>query len=97
MRSPNTHKDPANDLMKHYPEAQFVVRVRAREVFSNCPRCIHKYRLVERSRFLPKASCPTPVPDWNARNERRTSYLLMTRREAERERSSASPFRASPT
>jgi hypothetical protein len=48
--------------MKHYPEAQFVVRVRAREVFSNCPRCIHKYRLVERSRFVPKASCPTQCP-----------------------------------
>ena len=63
MRSPNTHKDPANDLMKHYPEAQFVVRVRAREVFSNCPRYIHKYRLVERSRFVSKLAvlrqCPT--------------------------------------
>jgi len=53
-----------DDLMEHYPEAQFIVRVRAREVFPNCPRYIHKYQLVEHSRLVPKASCPTPVPDW---------------------------------
>jgi uncharacterized protein len=56
--------DEHDELMEHYTEAQFVVRVRAREVFPNCPRYIHKYRLVERSRFVAKASCPTPVPDW---------------------------------
>ena len=56
--------DEHDELVEHYPEAQFVVRVRAREVFPNCPRYIHKYRLVERSRYVPKASCPTPVPDW---------------------------------
>jgi predicted pyridoxine 5'-phosphate oxidase superfamily flavin-nucleotide-binding protein len=56
--------DEHDELMEHYPEAQCVVRVRAREVFPNCPRYIHKYRLVERSRFVSKASCPTPVPDW---------------------------------
>ena len=56
--------DEHDEIMEHYPEAQFVVRVRAREVFPNCPRYIHKYRLVERSRYVPKASCPTPVPDW---------------------------------
>src|ERR671932_702183 len=32
--------------------------------FPNCPRYIHKYQLVERSRFLPKAGCSTPVPGW---------------------------------
>jgi uncharacterized protein len=53
-----------DDLMELYPEAQLIVRVRASEVFPNCPRYIHKYRLVERSRFVPKASCSTPVPNW---------------------------------
>ena len=53
-----------DELIERYPEAQFVVRVRAREVFPNCPRYIHKYQLVEHSRFVPKASWPTPVPDW---------------------------------
>jgi len=51
-------------LIETYPEAQFVVRVRAREIFPNCPRYIHKYALVERSRFVPHAGEPTPVPDW---------------------------------
>ena len=53
-----------DEFMEHYPEAQFIVRVRAREVFPNCPRYIHKYQLVKHSRFVPKASCPAPVPDW---------------------------------
>ena len=55
----------ANDpLMAEYPEAQFVVRVTAREVFPNCPRYIHKMQLVQRSRFVPKSECKTPVPSW---------------------------------
>jgi hypothetical protein len=51
-------------LMQEYPEAQFIVRVRAREVFANCPRYIHKMKLVQRSRFVPKKECQTPVPGW---------------------------------
>ncbi len=51
-------------LMADYPEAQFIVRVRAREVFPNCPRYIHKMQLIERSRFVPKTGCQTPVPGW---------------------------------
>jgi uncharacterized protein len=51
-------------LLPAYPEAQLVVRVRATEVFPNCPRYIHEYRLVERSRFVPQAECETPVPQW---------------------------------
>jgi len=56
--------DEHDELMMHYPEVQFIVRVRAHEVFPNCPRYIHKYRLVERSRFVPKESSPAPVPGW---------------------------------
>ena len=37
------------------PQAQFIVRVSVREVFPNCPRYIHKYQLVERSKFVPRA------------------------------------------
>jgi uncharacterized protein len=51
-------------LLAEYPEAQLVVRVRATQVFPNCPRYIHEYRLVQRSRFVPKAECETPVPQW---------------------------------
>lgn len=56
-----SQEDP---LMKEYPEAQFIVHVRAREVFANCPRYIHKMKLVQRSRFVPKNECSTPVPGW---------------------------------
>jgi predicted pyridoxine 5'-phosphate oxidase superfamily flavin-nucleotide-binding protein len=56
------HRD--DPLMREYPEAQFIVRVRAREVFANCPRYIHKMKLIQRSRFVPKQACPTPVPGW---------------------------------
>jgi predicted pyridoxine 5'-phosphate oxidase superfamily flavin-nucleotide-binding protein len=56
--------DDADPLLAEYPEAQLVVRVRATEVFPNCPRYIHEYRLVQRSRFVPKAECETPVPKW---------------------------------
>ena len=54
-------------LLAEYPEAQFLWRVRASEVFPNCPRYIHHYRLVERSRFVPTAEWRTPVPAWKTR------------------------------
>jgi predicted pyridoxine 5'-phosphate oxidase superfamily flavin-nucleotide-binding protein len=56
--------DQNDPLMADYLEAQFIVRVKAREVFPNCPRYIHKYKLVQRSRFVPKQACETPVPSW---------------------------------
>jgi predicted pyridoxine 5'-phosphate oxidase superfamily flavin-nucleotide-binding protein len=54
-------------LLAEYPEARLVVRVRATEVFPNCPRYIHEYRLVQRSRFVPREECTTPVPAWKTR------------------------------
>jgi predicted pyridoxine 5'-phosphate oxidase superfamily flavin-nucleotide-binding protein len=56
--------DLEDPLRADWPEAQFVMRVRATEVFPNCPRYIHEYRLVKRSRFVPKTDCETPVPAW---------------------------------
>ena len=56
--------DDDDPLLADYPEAQLVVRVTATEVFPNCPRYIHEYKLVARSRFVPKAECETPVPQW---------------------------------
>jgi predicted pyridoxine 5'-phosphate oxidase superfamily flavin-nucleotide-binding protein len=56
--------DLEDPLMADYHEAQFVVRVRARAVYPNCPRYIHRYQLVRRSSFVPRTDCPTPVPDW---------------------------------
>jgi predicted pyridoxine 5'-phosphate oxidase superfamily flavin-nucleotide-binding protein len=54
-------RDP---LLEQYPGAQFVVRVRATQVFPNCPRYIHRMALVERSRFVPRVDRPAPIPSW---------------------------------
>ena len=60
----NASIDADDPLMGDYPEAQFIVRVSVREVFPNCPRYIHRYQLVERSRFVPRKGRVTPVPAW---------------------------------
>jgi hypothetical protein len=51
-------------LIGSYPEAQFIVRVAVDRIYPNCPRYIHRYELVERSAFVPRAAVPTPVPGW---------------------------------
>lgn len=56
--------DLDDPLRGDYLEAQFIVRVRARAVYPNCPRYIHRYTLVRRSRFVPRGDCLTPVPEW---------------------------------
>src|SRR5438552_3897584 len=56
--------DDHDPLRGEYPEAQLIVRVTATEVFPNCPRYIHEYKLVARSRFVPKSECETTVPQW---------------------------------
>lgn len=71
-------------LMAEYPEAQFIVRVRAEEVFPNCPRYIHKMQLVERSEFVPRAACETPEPGWKDHFEDDLPESERTRRAAKR-------------
>ena len=56
--------EPANSVESTYPEAQFVVKVKVRQIFPNCPRYIHKMQLVERSSFVPRTEGKTPVPAW---------------------------------
>jgi predicted pyridoxine 5'-phosphate oxidase superfamily flavin-nucleotide-binding protein len=60
--------DEADPLLREYDRAQLVVRVRATEVFPNCPRYVHRLELVERSRFVPRDGCDVPVPDWKRRS-----------------------------
>lgn len=65
MRLNGTASVDFDDPLKpEWPEAQFVVRVHAEEVFPNCPRYIHRMEMVERSVFVPQAGCETPDPDW---------------------------------
>lgn len=60
----HTSVDPEDPLIASYPGAKMVVRVQAREVFANCRRYVHRYRLVERSSFVPTGKSDPPVPDW---------------------------------
>jgi predicted pyridoxine 5'-phosphate oxidase superfamily flavin-nucleotide-binding protein len=66
-------------LLAEYPDAQAIVRVRATEIFGNCPRYIHKMELVEHSVYVPRAEHTPPVPDWKLREEYRD---VLPRREA---------------
>lgn len=56
--------EPPEFVAPRFAEAQFVVVVSIREVFPNCPRYIHRYALVERSKFVPREGTATPVPAW---------------------------------
>lgn len=65
MRVDGTARVSSEDpLMTAYPEAQLVVRVEAKHIYPNCPRYIHKYRLVERSPFVPRRDARAPIPAW---------------------------------
>ena len=55
-------------LMSQYPGAVMIVRVAVREIFGNCPRYVHKMRLVKRSKFVPRPNVDTPEPVWKYLN-----------------------------
>jgi len=55
---------PDHPFLDRHPETQFMVLVRARAIYPNCPRYIHRYELVERSEFVPRPQVATPTPDW---------------------------------
>src|SRR5438093_13629144 len=40
-------------LLDEYPGAQLIVRVKATEIFNNCPRYVHKMKVIEQSPFVP--------------------------------------------
>jgi uncharacterized protein len=56
--------DDDDPLLGEWERAQLIVRVDVTEVFPNCPRYIHRMALVERSRFVPRTDCATPIPGW---------------------------------
>ena len=56
--------EPAQSAMPGFPEAQFVIRVSATQIFPNCPRYVPKYRRVEPSKFVPREGVATPIPGW---------------------------------
>jgi predicted pyridoxine 5'-phosphate oxidase superfamily flavin-nucleotide-binding protein len=51
-------------LVREFPGAALVVRVRATRIFPNCPRYIHRMHPVELSPYAPAEGHTPPVPDW---------------------------------
>lgn len=51
-------------LMASFPGAQLIVRVKAKRIFPNCPRYIHKMELIERSVYAPRSDYEPPEPEW---------------------------------
>jgi predicted pyridoxine 5'-phosphate oxidase superfamily flavin-nucleotide-binding protein len=56
--------DSADPLLGRCAGAQAIVRVQALRIFPNCPRYIHRMRLVELSPYAPRAGHAPPVPVW---------------------------------
>ncbi len=51
-------------LRGEFEGAQLVVRVRATQIFPNCPRYIHRMQIVEESPYVPRPGHVPPVPAW---------------------------------
>ena len=65
MRVSGTARVSADDpLLAEFPGAQLVVRVRAERIFPNCPRYIHRMKLLDYSVYAPRAAHEPPEPDW---------------------------------
>lgn len=56
-------------LLKEFPGAVFIIRVSATRIFPNCPRYIHKLKLVEYSAHAPRLDYTPPVPEWKTFDE----------------------------
>lgn len=56
-------------LLGEFTGAVFIIRVSVTRVFPNCPRYIHKMKLVEYSEYAPKDKYTPPVPEWKTYDE----------------------------
>jgi uncharacterized protein len=56
-------------LLSDYPGAQLITRVQVTRIFPNCPRYIHKMKLVQHSVYAPRVDYTPPVPDWKTMEE----------------------------
>ena len=58
--------DDDDPLLADFAGAQLVVRVRARRIFPNCPRYIHRSAGAELSPYTPRAGYTPPEPKWKS-------------------------------
>ena len=53
-----------DSLLKNYPEADLIVRVKLTDYWQNCPRYIHRYKKIDGSQYVPKKNKKTPIAGW---------------------------------
>jgi predicted pyridoxine 5'-phosphate oxidase superfamily flavin-nucleotide-binding protein len=58
--------DEEDPLQAEFPGAHLMVRVRARLIFPNCPRYIHRAGTGEMSPYAPRESYTPPEPKWKS-------------------------------
>jgi predicted pyridoxine 5'-phosphate oxidase superfamily flavin-nucleotide-binding protein len=61
-----TDRDP---LLGEFKGAQAIVRVRPEAIFPNCPRYVHKMKVVEQSVYVPREDHTPPIPNWKRQPE----------------------------
>ena len=54
----------SDPLMAEFAGAQLIVRVQAERIFPNCPRYLHRMKLIELSAYVPAEGHEPPVPAW---------------------------------
>jgi predicted pyridoxine 5'-phosphate oxidase superfamily flavin-nucleotide-binding protein len=58
--------DTQDPLLKEYVEAQYIVRIKVRNLFMNCARYIPQHNGSEESEFVPREGITTPAPEWKS-------------------------------
>lgn len=53
-------------LLADYVDAQQIIRVSVRNIFTNCPRYIHGYKKTGLSKYVPQEGYETPDPEWKS-------------------------------
>jgi predicted pyridoxine 5'-phosphate oxidase superfamily flavin-nucleotide-binding protein len=51
-------------LLNLFKEAELVIKVAVSETWMNCPRYIHRYQKLERSKYAPGVETETPFCEW---------------------------------
>lgn len=51
-------------LMDQYTEAQYLIFVDVSNIWINCPRYVHKYKKLDKSKYVPEPCKTTPIPAW---------------------------------
>lgn len=71
-------------LLAEYPGAVFIIRVTTTRIFPNCPRYIHKMKLVEHSVYAPRPDYSPPVPAWKTFDSFRDALPARDRQDAKK-------------